>query len=828
MGRIVILDVSAYLFRAYHALPPMTTPDGAPVNAIYGCTNMFLRVAKRFEHFRAVAALDSGRDTVRRERYPAYKANRKEIDEDLRSQFVHIPAMLEALGLAAIAIPGYEADDIVAAIRSAYPEDEIIVISSDKDLAQLVNSRTFLYDGVKDRIIDAAAVAEKFGVPPEKMRDFLALTGDSSDNVPGVPGIGPKTAAKLLADFRDIDDMYARPDALVPKLREKLMANREQLLLSRELVTLIADLPLPSLPAEEWRGPDIGKFREFIGRLGFRSFERYLVPGAFGSEEKPRRSEPAVIPAEVSAVAPVVASTEREAYLFRHEGRLYISSEGMIRPATPEEVVPAVHWYGFDLKGTLPPEIGEEVRLTDLQIAYFILDSGRHGYEMTEVAGYLGIVGPSDLAPEALAKMLSDLRGKIMPEIEGDPRRRVLLYDIEMPHLMVVRDMERYGIAVDRERLEALRREYVERLTEIEKTAHVWAGGPVNLNSPKQLAQVLFEKLGLPPARKTKSGPSTDSDVLEELKPLHPLPALILEHRTYQKLLSTYLDPIAQKVSPDGRLRSSFILTHAATGRLASRDPNLQNIPVRTEEGRRIRSLFPAAPGCRFLSLDYNQIELRVLAALSGDEELRGAFQRGEDIHRRTASVIFGVFPEFVDETMRRHAKAVNFGIVYGMQAFKLAQDTGVEMKFAKEYIDQYFRFYTGVKRFIDETVARARETGWVETMHGRRRAVPELAATNKNIARSGERIAVNTVIQGTAAEIMKLGAVKVRRALKKAGIPARILLAIHDELVLEVPADRAEETAQIAAEAMRTVLPDFPVPLEVSVSSGARWDELE
>ncbi len=807
----------------------MTTPNGEPINAIYGCTNMFLRVAKRFEHFRAVAALDSGRDTVRRERYPAYKANRKEVDEELRRQFVHIPAMLEALGLTAIAIPGYEADDIVAAIRAAYPEEEIIVISSDKDLAQLVDSRTFLYDGVKDRIIDAAAVAEKFGVPPEKMRDFLALTGDSSDNVPGVPGIGPKTAAKLLSEFRDLEEMYARPEALAPKLREKLMAHREQLLLSRDLVTLIANLPLPPLPAEEWQGPVAEKFRAFIDRLGFRSFERYLTEWVPGREEKEEHPSSSPISTSPVAAAPLEADTspQREAFLFQHEGAQYAFREEVVRPLAPHEITSDIHWYGFNLKEALPPEV-EEGSWTDLQIAYFILDSGRHGYEMTEVAGYLGLPVPSPLSTEGIAHLLAAMREKIMPQITGDPRRRTLLYDIEMPHLAVVREMERFGIAVERDRLEELRREYAQKLAAIETEAYEWAGETVNLNSPKQLAHILFEKLGLPVRRKIKSGPSTDSDVLEELMPLHPLPALILQHRIYQKLLSTYLDPIAEKISPDGRLRSSFILTHAATGRLASRDPNLQNIPVRTEEGKRIRSLFSAAPGYRFLSLDYNQIELRVLAALSGDEELRGAFQRGEDIHRRTASVIFGIFPEFVDETMRRHAKAVNFGIVYGMQAFKLAQDTGVEMKFAKEYIDQYFRFYTGVKRFIDETVARARETGWVETMHGRRRSVPELASSNKNIARSGERIAVNTVIQGTAAEIMKLGAVKVHRALKKAGIPARILLAIHDELVLEVPRDHVEETGQIAAEAMRKALPDFPVPLEVSVSSGSRWDELD
>ncbi len=826
MTRILVLDVSAYLFRAYHALPPMNAPDGSPVNAIYGCAAMFLRVAKRFGDFRAVAALDCGRETVRRERYPEYKANRKELDEELRVQFAHIPAMLDALGLTAMAVPGYEADDVIAAVRLRHPGDEVIIISSDKDLMQLIDDQTFLYDGVKDRLIDAAAVEEKFEVPPVQLRDLLAMSGDSSDNIPGLPGVGPKTAAKLLAQYADINDIYAHLDALQPKLRDKFTNFRDQLMLSRDLVTLITDIELPPLPASSWPGPDPEKFRAFIDKFGFRSLQRHLDMLAA------RPDRPITVPSApqtmVAVELPESVVPEREEFLFAHEGKLYAALGGAVREVTAADIVPGTVWCGFDMKEYLPPSVDADCRFVDLQLAYFILDSGRHQYGMADVAGYLDIAPVEGSGPETVAAQLAAMREKILPQITGDVRRRKLLYDIEMPNLTVVRDMERYGIAVDLERLTAMRTEYTAKLAQIESSAHDWAGGPVNLNSPKQLAQVLFEKLGLPVRRKSKSGPSTDVDVLEELAPFHPLPGLILEHRQFQKLLSTYIEPIAQKVDTDGRLRSSFILTHAATGRLSSRDPNLQNIPVRTEEGRRIRSLFPAAPGCRLVSLDYDQVELRVLAALSDDTELKSAFKNGEDIHRKTASAIFGVFPEFVDDTMRRHAKAVNFGIVYGMQAFKLSQDTGVEMKFAKEYIDQYFKFYTGVKRFIDATIDQARGDGWVETMHGRRRYVPELNEANKNIVRSGERMAVNTVIQGTAAEIMKLGAVRVREAFAEALIPARILLTIHDELILEVPAGRADECGRLATDAMQSVLPDFPVPLTVSVSTGARWDELD
>lgn len=817
MTRILVLDVSAYLFRAYHALPPMNAPDGSPVNAIYGCAAMFLRVAKRFDTFRAVAALDCGRDTVRRERYSDYKANRKELDEELRMQFAHIPAMLDALGLTAMAVPGYEADDVIAAIRKAYPDDEVIVVSSDKDLMQLVDDKTFLYDGVKEKLIDATAVAEKFAVPPAKLRDLLAMSGDSSDNIPGLPGVGPKTAAKLLTQYADIEDIYAHLDDLQPKLRDKFVNFRDQLMLSRELVSLIPDIVLPPLPPEPWHGPDPERFRAFIERFGFRSLARHI--------------EEAKTPAHTRRT--VAASAARiddmpEGYLFTDDGALYLAMDGVIQETTVGELPVDRHWFGFDLKAFLPEGLEERLHLTDLQLAYFILDSGRHGYDIGEVVEYLGaapIEGDGPFLALARSKAIHDA---VMPQILADERRRQLLYDIEMPHLAAVRDMERHGITVDRERLEAMREEYMAKLADIERQAHEWAGGPVNLNSPKQVAEILFVKLGLPAGRKTKSGRSTDSDVLEALSPYHPLPGLILEHRQFQKLLSTYLEPIAQKVSPDGRLRSTFILTHAATGRLASRDPNLQNIPVRTEEGRRIRSLFPAAPGHRLISLDYSQIELRVLAALSQDDELLEAFRNGEDIHRKTAAAIFGVFPELVDDAMRRHAKAVNFGIIYGMQAFKLSQDTGVEIKFAQEYIDQYFRFYTGVKRFIDATLAQARSDGWVETLHGRRRYVPELLSDNRITARSGERMAFNTVIQGTAAEVMKRGVVRARAALATAGIPAKLLLAIHDEIIIEAPADHADRAARIAADALREAGTGLPVPLEVAISSAERWDLLD
>ena len=461
-----------------------------------------------------------------------------------------------------------------------------------------------------------------------------------------------------------------------------------------------------------------------------------------------------------------------------------------------------------------------------MQIYYFCHDSGRHGYTPEEIAEALGFGDVSKESPESFFAFLEKLRAKIEEKPED---KSFLLNEIEMPHLEVVRAMEQNGIKVDLNETGRLRNEFLSKINDLTKQIYEAAGTVFNPNSTKQLAEILFDKLQLKGGKKTKSGYSTGHEVLEKLSEEneHPLPKLIIENRKYSKLVSTYLEPIAAKTASDGRLHTSYIVTFAATGRLASREPNLQNIPTRTEDGQKIRGLFVAEKGFKLLSLDYSQIELRILAALSKEPEFIEAFKNGEDIHRRTAAAIFGTLPEFVDKEMRRNAKAVNFGIIYGMQAYKLSVDTGVDIAFAKKYIDNYFACYPKIKQFIDDTIRNAREEGFVETYFGRRRYIPEIANSNKNIAKSGERMAVNTVIQGTAADVIKQGTVAVYNMLKEVCPEARILLQIHDELIIEFPENRTD-IAELCAEKMRAAGKDFEVPLDVNYSIGDNWAELK
>jgi len=459
-------------------------------------------------------------------------------------------------------------------------------------------------------------------------------------------------------------------------------------------------------------------------------------------------------------------------------------------------------------------------------MAYFLTDSGRHGYELEDIARILS-VNADVTTPEGAIAVLEELKNYIEQKKKEMPKLTYILEEIEMPNLEAIRAMEQFGIEIDLDELIKIKEDFTKKLAKIEEDVFVYAGQKFNINSTKQLGEILFEKLGLPYGKKGKTGYSTDQGVLESLKELHPLPELVLEQRKFAKLLSTYIEPILLKTGRDGRLHTTFIATHAATGRLASRDPNLQNIPVRTDEGLLIRSLFKAAPGYTLISLDYSQIELRILAHLSKDLELISAFKNGEDIHRKTAAAIFNVFPELVDETMRRHAKAVNFGIIYGMQAFKLSQDTGVQISFAKEYIDQYLKFYKEVKVFIENTISDAKKNGFVETYFGRRRFVPEINHSNKNIAKSGERIAVNTVIQGSAADIIKKGTVKIYNMIREKKLDAKILLQIHDELIFEVKIEETEEAVALFSEAMRNAAPEFSIPFDVSSAHGQRWSML-
>ncbi|MBR4532309.1 hypothetical protein IKO70_07870 [bacterium] len=827
-GKIAILDVSSYIFRAFHALPPMTSPDGRPVNAIYGFINMFLRTMSKFKGFAAVAALDSRTETFRKKAYPEYKANRKEVDPDLKSQFELITPMLEALNIPVFASDGFEADDVIASIVANNPEKEIVIVSSDKDLMQLVGGNVRMYDSMKDKVIDPDGVKEKYGVLPGQMLDFLALLGDSSDNVPGMPKVGLKTAAELLNKYGSADNIYQHLGELKPALQKGFAENKEQFEFSKFLIKLDSSVKLDGCKKcfDPWEKPDIEKLAKLCSELGFRSIMK-KIESDFSAEPKAVPEPKKVFELhEKWETGDFELKSAATLYGCTFYGSFYAAKEGKFMQCEIKDLPEGSTVYSFDVKEFLDAPFPEGISFIDLQIYYFCHDSGRHGYTPEEIAEALGFEQVNRESPESFFAFLEKLRAGIEQK-EAD--KSFLINGIEMPHLEVVRAMEQSGIKVDLQKTAALKAEFVSKINELTRQIYEAAGTVFNPNSPKQLAEILFDKLQLKGGKKTKTGYSTGHDILEKVAEEndHPLPKLIIENRKYSKLVSTYLEPIAAKTASDGRLHTSYIVTFAATGRLASREPNLQNIPTRTEDGQKIRGLFVAEKGFKLLSLDYSQIELRILAALSQEPEFIEAFRHGEDIHTRTAAAIFGTMPEFVDKEMRRNAKAVNFGIIYGMQAYKLSVDTGVDIAFAKKYIDNYFACYPKIKQFIDGTIREARENGYVETYFGRRRYIPELAESNKNIAKSGERMAVNTVIQGTAADIIKQGTVLVYKMLQQECPEARILLQIHDELIIEIPENRLG-IAEKCAEKMREAGKVFDVPLDVNYETGETWADLK
>lgn len=819
--KIAIIDVSSYIFRAFHALPPMYSPDGNPANSLYGFISMFLKTMQKLDGFCVAGALDSKGPTFRKKEYSEYKANRKEVDPDLKKQFPHIEEMLKALGITPLLKEGFEADDIIASIVKNNPDDKIVIISSDKDLMQLIDDKTSMYDGMKDKHYGVLQVKEKFGVTPEKMRDLLALMGDSSDNVPGLPGVGPKTGAVLLNKYKNIEGVYENIGELKPGIIKKLNEYKEQLELSRRLVSLRTDLELNIKNISKWNGVEPKLFQDFAEKFGFRSLLKKT-----GLQKASSDSSSKLFTELNEWKQTFFVPGEQETYFGVYDNdKFYLGKDGKfiefpLKKLPKESVV-----FSFDVKSFLDYPFPKETDFVDLKIAFFCQDSGRHEYSMSGIASTLGFIPEN---PQTVGEKFAFLEA-LLSKTSQNKSTSHLLNKIEMPNLEVVRGMEQHGFLIDRDKLEEVQKEFTEIQENLENEISKYADDDFNPGSPKQIGELLFEKLGLPHGKKTKTGYSTDHSVLRKLvdKRLHPLPELIIKHREYSKLLSTYVVPILEGIDDDGRLRTTFIVTHAATGRLASRNPNLQNIPVKTAEGRKIREVFIAPPGKQLISLDYSQIELRILASLSQETELVNAFKNGEDIHNKTASAIFNTLPGFVDANMRRHAKAVNFGILYGMQAFKLSQDTGVEISFAKKYIENYFAFYPNVKKFIDETVVKTREKGFAETIMKRRRYIPGISHANKNIAGSGERQAVNTIIQGSAADIIKIGTVNVHKMLQRGFPESKILLQIHDELIIEAP----ENDGTVAKECVKELIKagDFlEVPLVVNHSSGNNWSKLK
>jgi len=923
---LILVDGSGYIFRAFHALPPMTRPDGTPVNAVFGFVNMLAKLIAENPGQRIAVVFDAGRRSFRNDIYPAYKAQRPDPPPELVPQFGLIREAVDAFGLPAIELPDWEADDLIAAYAKAEIEEggRVVIVSSDKDLMQLVRPGVTMLDPIRQKPITEAEVVEKFGVPPAKVVDVQALAGDPVDNVPGVPGIGIKTAAQLINEYGDLETLLARAvEIRQPKRREMLLAHAEAARLSKRLVTLNdrAPLPLP-LEALALKEPDREKLAAWLAQQNFRStLARLGLDGreaAATSEAQPAaprhatRSAPASAPLPAQApFGPYVTITDAptlHAWIeeARAAGVVALDTEtdsldaqaaslvGVSLAVAPSRAayIPLRHTSrGGDLAADPPPQqLGFEVAVSalrplladpsvlkvlqnakydlevlardrngglavspvdDTMLISFCLDAGAHEHGMdTLSARHLGhtpisydsVTGtgraripfsevPLDRAT-AYAAEDADVTLRLWHALRPRLREaRVLaLYEhVERRLIPVIAAMEQAGIKVDARELRQVSAEFADRLAALEREIHALAGRPFTVGSPQQLGRVLFEELGLAPpggrrARTATGQYATDAGVLEELAAQHPLPAKVLEWRQIAKLKSTYADALVDQINPEtGRVHTSFAMAAASTGRLSSTDPNLQNIPVRTEEGRRIRRAFIAEAGHLLLSADYSQIELRLLAHVADVPALREAFRNGEDIHARTASEVFGVPMRGMDPQTRRRAKAINFGIIYGISAYGLANQLSVTPGEAKAYIDAYFTRYPGIRDYMERMKEEARIKGFVTTPFGRRIWIPGIA--EKNPARRGfaERQAINAPLQGGAADIIKRAMVRLPRALAEAGLSGRMLLQVHDELLFEVPEAEAERSAEVVKRTMEGAA-TLCVPLVVETGVAENW----
>ncbi len=912
MSRILhLVDGSGYIFRAYHALPPMTRPDGTPVNAIYGFTAMLLKLIADLKADHLAVVFDSKRETFRNAIYPAYKAQRPPPPEDLVPQFPLIREAVAACQVACLEKEGFEADDLIAtlATRAAADGWEVVVVSADKDLMQLVRPGIQLFDPMKNRPIDADAVREKFGVGPEKVIDVQALAGDSSDNVPGVPGIGVKTAAQLIETYGDLETLLERAGEISqPKRRQSLIDFAEQARVSKRLVTLACDAPVEVGP-DDLKVPefDLEKLRAFLESYGFKSLLARLPGMRRGDAAPAPAAEPVAEGFDPAAYGLLTDALALERFLARaaEAARLVVSAEtesrrlvglglaigpgeaaylplrhGLLADAAPagtldfgvapadapEQVAvaravellrpvlaePGVLVVGHDVKAALHALAAEGLTVAsadDVMVLSYALDGAAHGHGLDELAllhfGHRVVsreelcgkgrarTGWDALAPEAVricAAETADAIGRLHAALKRRllEERRVGVYErFDRPLVKILHAMEAAGVAIDSAALAAMSRDFGGRMATLEAECHRLAGEAFNVGSPKQLGEILFERLSLPGGRKSgKSGAwTTDADTLEELAAQgHDLPARILDWRQLQKLKSTYADALVEQISPaDGRVHTTFALTVTTTGRLSSVDPNLQNIPIRSEEGRRIREAFVAAPGNVLVSADYSQIELRLMAHVGEVAALKAAFASGEDIHAATASQVFGVPIDGMDPMLRRRAKAINFGIIYGISAFGLARQLGIANGEAKTYIAAYFDKYPEIRHYMETTKEFARAHGYVRTPFGRICATPGINAKIPAQRGFAERAAINAPIQGGAADIIKRAMIRVDAALAAANLRAKPVLQVHDELVFEVAADDAEALIALIRPEMEAAAA-LSVPLVVDARQGGTW----
>ena len=866
--RFLVLDGSSLIFRAFYALPGLSDSHGQPTGAIFGFSNMLTKLMAEQQPDLMVLAFDKSRHTFRTERYADYKGTRDKTPEELLSQFPLLREFAANMGIPFLEKDNYEADDIIGtlATQAAAKGYDVRVITGDRDALQLVrpNLRVLLtkkgISEIKD--YDTAAFEEEYGFEPLKLIDLKGLMGDTSDNIPGVPGVGPKTASKLLLAYGSVENVLAHVGEVSgKKLKENLQTYADQARLSKELATIELHVPDLTFAEEDYRiQPDMEKMQAFCDdhelRAVWRNFERLYGPaelaldldegenGAAAQDlsydlwdeaavKTAARAPYLAVSGIFSGLAPF-ASLEGLAVVAGPDAEKagFVARDSAAFPALLQLLESDQQAVVFGLKRYDQAGLRGQKAFFDVELAAYLLEPERSKYALSELSQkYLQEAAPESFDDEKAqavweAKAISRLYPLLGAKLEEEKLTH-LMDTIELPLVEVLAAMEQNGVYVNRAHLAEKTEEVAGRLQTIEAAIYEMAGHDFNLNSPKQLGVVLFEELGLPVRKKTKTGYSTNAEVLESLRLEHPIIEQILAYRLWSKLKSTYLDGIAGLIRTDtGRVHTNFNQTVTATGRLSSSDPNLQNIPVRTEEGRMIRALFEPGEGydC-LLSADYSQIELRLLAHMSGDENFIDAFKRGQDIHARTAAEVFGIPLDEVTPELRRHAKAVNFGIVYGISDFGLARNLHISRKEAGDYISRYFERYPGVRAFMDKVVAEAHETGYVTTMFGRRRELPAIKSRNFNQRMLAERMAMNTPIQGTAADVIKLAMIAAYRKLREAGVKSRILLQVHDELVLEVKESELETVQAILHEAMEHVV-SLSVPLSIDVHWGRNWAE--
>ncbi|WP_433923098.1 DNA polymerase I [Paenibacillus taichungensis] len=882
MDKFILIDGNSIIYRAFFAMPPLTNSKGLHTNAVYGFTTMLLRLLEEHKPTHVMVAFDAGKVTFRHEGYQEYKGGREKTPPELSEQFPLLKELLQGFGIAQFELAGFEADDIIGTLTKRADEAgrQVLVVSGDKDMLQLASEHVHIgltRKGVTEiELYDPAQIKERYGLTPLQIIDLKGLMGDASDNIPGIPGVGEKTALKLLHQFGSVEEVLNGTGELKGKMKEKIEAHAEDARMSKQLATIHREVPLEQTwedmqfagLKEELAGPALAKleFKSLLERLSFRASvvsEQEAVPAAAVESSIATEETISELFGSLESIDVLHVETHGDN---PHQAKLIglaVGSAGTYTFLSPEllqseAAAPVREWLG----NADQPKRGYDLHRVDLalhahgiefagasfdvQLAAYLLDPTESNQTISGLTTKYGLpslveddtvmgkgakyrVPEADILGDFLCRKAAAVAAIIPLQEQAleSNEMNALFHELEMPLSRILADMEKQGIKANTADLQALGSEFEENISRLMAEIYKLSGTEFNLNSPKQLGEILFDKLGLPVVKKTKTGYSTDAEVLEKLAPYNDVVKHILQYRQLAKLQSTYVEGLLKEISDkDGKVHTFYRQTIAATGRLSSQFPNLQNIPIRMEEGRKIRKVFvPSEPGWSILAADYSQIELRVLAHISDDERLKEAFVQDMDIHTKTASDVFGVKPEEVDGDMRRSAKAVNFGIVYGISDYGLSQNLHITRKEAAQFIDQYFEVFQGVRRYMDDIVKEARQDGYVKTLLERRRYLPEINASNFNLRSFAERTAMNTPIQGTAADIIKLAMVQMDEALRERKLKSRMLLQVHDELVFEVPADEMELMKELVPSVMEKAL-ELSVPLKAEVSYGENWYE--